>query len=354
MGMSTERSSPKIVTVASGKGGVGKTTLVANLAYLLASQGRKVLAVDLDLGGSNLHTLLGVKNSTEGLAAFLTKKKTRLDELIHQTGFENLFLIPGDGLIPGLGNIPFYLKKRMRDQLQKLPFDVILIDLGAGTSLTTLDFFLWSPLGLVITVPETTAILNAYLFFKAAFFRLVALAFPAKSEERRLIDDFVQEKIEGSGHNVTPLLELLGQMNPEAEDRALEALAAFRPAILLNQVQGPEEWAMGRRLHELIQKNLEFEPAFLGGLAWDELGREAVNQRRPLVDASPEGSFTRQLTRLAEDLIKGPAGPGPQLYWDDLAFYDTESEGETPEEPGADEVPSEDSSEDQELSADRF
>ena len=70
-----------IIPVASGKGGVGKTFIAANLAIALAEMGHRVIAVDLDLGGSNLHSFLGLSNRHPGIGDFLKARTAELDEL---------------------------------------------------------------------------------------------------------------------------------------------------------------------------------------------------------------------------------------------------------------------------------
>jgi flagellar biosynthesis protein FlhG len=65
------RAHPVIIPIASGKGGVGKSFLTANLAMALAAMGHRVIAVDLDLGGSNLHTFLGLANRYPGIGDFI-------------------------------------------------------------------------------------------------------------------------------------------------------------------------------------------------------------------------------------------------------------------------------------------
>ena len=71
---------PIIIPVASGKGGVGKTFLTANLAFALAEMGHPTVAIDMDLGGSNLHSFLGLSNQFSGLGDFLKARSAELEE----------------------------------------------------------------------------------------------------------------------------------------------------------------------------------------------------------------------------------------------------------------------------------
>ena len=130
-----------ILSIGGGKGGTGKSFITANLGVLLANQGRKVLLIDLDLGASNLHTLLGVKNPKPGLGQFLNKATKNLDHVIAPTMFENLSLISSMNCPLEVANLFYAQKLKIIRAIQKLPYDHILLDLGAGTNFNTLDFF---------------------------------------------------------------------------------------------------------------------------------------------------------------------------------------------------------------------
>jgi flagellar biosynthesis protein FlhG len=161
----------QIVPVASGKGGVGKTLVAANLAIALAQANRRVILADLDLGGSNLHLVLGLNVGGPSIGTFLGKKKIDFSEAVHETGIPNLRFIPGDAEIPGLANLTASQKNMIVRRLSGLDADYLILDLGAGTSQNTLDFFLMSGQGIIVTTPTPTATVNAYLFLKNAAFR---------------------------------------------------------------------------------------------------------------------------------------------------------------------------------------
>src|SRR6056297_78751 len=94
-----------IVPIASGKGGVGKTLLAANLAVALGQAGKRVILADLDLGASNLHIALGSGSVKYGIGTFLNSKEIDFDDIILDTDYKNLRFIPGDAEIPGIANL---------------------------------------------------------------------------------------------------------------------------------------------------------------------------------------------------------------------------------------------------------
>jgi len=161
----------KIYPISSGKGGVGKSFIAVSLGVLLAKHGKKVVLVDLDLGGSNLHTLLGIKNPKSGIDSFLNKTVNRLEHVAYPTNIEDLFIISSLHCSMEIANLFHVQKQKIISAIRKLPFDYVLLDLGAGTNFNTLDFFLASKEGIFIFTPEPTSIENSFRFIKAAYLR---------------------------------------------------------------------------------------------------------------------------------------------------------------------------------------
>lgn len=131
----------KIIPIGGGKGGVGKSFIVAGLGALLAKQRRKVLLVDLDLGASNLHTIVGLNPPDKGLHCFMDKSAASLQETAVPTLIPNLFLVSSAQCSMEIANLYYQQKLRVIKALHKLHYDFVLLDLGAGTSFNTLDFF---------------------------------------------------------------------------------------------------------------------------------------------------------------------------------------------------------------------
>ena len=158
---------PTLIAFGGGKGGIGKSLLSANFGAALAQAGHQVLVVDLDLGGTNLHTLMGLPEPETTLSDFISRRVSSLDELIIPTAIPGLKVLPAarDDLDAPL------LKATQRDKLlrhlKKAHFDFILLDLGAGSSANTLDFFHAANVGFIVVTSEKQAIENAHRFIKA-------------------------------------------------------------------------------------------------------------------------------------------------------------------------------------------
>jgi flagellar biosynthesis protein FlhG len=156
----------RVIPIASGKGGVGKSLLAANLSIALAQAGKEVVLADLDLGASNLHLSLGFPSPKNGIGTFLSGSHGDFDDLVHPTDYANLRFIAGDAEIPGLANLNAKQKAMLAKRLLCLEADYLILDLGAGSGANILDFFLLSGRGIVVTAPALTATLNAYLFLE--------------------------------------------------------------------------------------------------------------------------------------------------------------------------------------------
>jgi len=161
----------KLWAIGGGKGGVGKSIVSLMLGTSLARQGKKVILVDADLGGSNLHTLAGIRYPLYTLADFINRQVESIEEVVMDTPVENMQLICGADDILGIANPKSTQKTRLFNHLKKLEADFIVLDLGAGASFTTMDFFLFAPNKICVLTPQITSIQNAYGFIKASLYR---------------------------------------------------------------------------------------------------------------------------------------------------------------------------------------
>ncbi|AWG43078.1 MinD/ParA family protein [Candidatus Borreliella tachyglossi] len=307
----------KIIPVASGKGGVGKTSFVANIGYKLSSLGKTVILIDLDLGGSNLHTCLGVKNTGTGIGSFINKREKDFSNLIVETPYDRLYLIPGDALYAGTANLPFPIKKKIIDSIQRdLVADFIFIDLGSGTSYNTVDFYLAAYSGIIVTVPETPSILNAYSFLKNALYRLLYLGFPAKSPEREYISNFFKDKIEGTNVKFKDLVTGIELISLSSSLKIKKMMNNFYPRVVLNRIEASEEIAMCENLMNVVKNNINIPIEFIGFVPFAKSFRKSVNNRIPFVDFDKNSKLNKYFEFISGNLIKSPVEGSPYIYDD--------------------------------------
>jgi flagellar biosynthesis protein FlhG len=303
----------RILPIASGKGGVGKSIIATNLGLALARAGRTVVLVDLDLGGSNLHTFLGIKNKHAGIGALVWKKERSLADLLVETGYDRLWLVPGDGLLPATANMEWNAKKRILKELASLPADFIILDLGAGSSYNVVDFFLASSEGLLVVRPELTSVLNAYAFLKTTAFRILSRSFPERSPGRAAVEVFAAVKNEGAGVSFLDFArELVGKFEEGAA--AFETLSSLRPRAIMNMGREAGDAELGYRLRDIAAKNLGLSIAFAGYLLDDPALGASIAARRPLLDSAPRSPFSRGISALGSRLEAEKIGAAPALH----------------------------------------
>lgn len=159
-----KRMDVQIYTIASGKGGVGKTNFVVSVAIALQRLGMKVLILDADLGLANVDILLGASPKSSLYDVMFKGKK--LDEIIID-GPEGIKIIPGGSGILELSKLDVMEKKSFLSQFKKISgFDIILIDTGAGISMNQLSFITFSDEVILVATPEPTSITDVYSVVK--------------------------------------------------------------------------------------------------------------------------------------------------------------------------------------------
>ncbi|MDH5720101.1 MAG: MinD/ParA family protein [Spirochaetia bacterium] len=155
----------KIITITSGKGGVGKTSMSVNLGLALASQNKKVLLFDADLGLANINVVLGVVPKYN--LYHVIKGHKKLKDIIIQTP-EGLDIIAGASGYSSLANLSEKERNKIVVEVDQLKeYDYLLIDTGAGVSSNVIGFTLPADEILVITTPEPTSITDAYGIIKS-------------------------------------------------------------------------------------------------------------------------------------------------------------------------------------------
>lgn len=243
---------PRIIAVAGGKGGVGKSTVAANLAVALARLGHRVTLVDADLGAANLHTMLGVVNPTTSLGDFLDRRVETLDALKTPVVVPTLSLVSGTSR-PGAANLVKRDKLRLLDAIARLDADCAVVDVGAGSSFNVVDVVAAADHKLLVLTPQLPSLHNAYALLKACVHRVV---------RRLALDDIEQRLIDAAlGHDtrartILQLLDVLRPLDAALADRIADTLARFGVAIVGNQVETAGDAAALSRMSPLIHDHL--------------------------------------------------------------------------------------------------
>lgn len=288
-----------VLPVGGGKGGIGKSAVAANLAMALARLERRVILVDADLGGSDLHILLGLANDRAGLGELMAGSDLPLASLVRPLPEPRLSFLPGDAMMVATANPSYQKKRKILHSIKGLEADFTLLDLGAGTAITVMDFFLASPLGLLVTTPERPAVLSTFNFLKNAVFRTLEGLFRANSRTRKVLDQFrARSRGPGSGR-MSALLEALEEAAPGQGEVARETLATWRPKLILNRVRRMEDFVYARQVERWAADDLGLSLEVLGFIPEDEHARSSTAKGVPALEADPRAPFCRAVALLA-------------------------------------------------------
>lgn len=245
------RRLPRIVAIAGGKGGTGKSTVTANLGLAIGRDGIRVAIVDADFGAANLHTMLNVLRPTQTLADLLDERVDTLDEVLAQVA-PYVWLVPGTSR-PGAANLSNDERLRVLRAIARIDVDVVLVDLGAGTSYTVIDILAIADHKLFVVAPQLPSLHNAYALLKACVHRVVS-KLPAEEMHRTLIDSALGQ--ESRARTIPQLLSVLRPLDAELADRIVETLHRFGAGLVGNQLGADSEATVFTRISKLVYEHL--------------------------------------------------------------------------------------------------
>lgn len=287
----------RIVSIASGKGGVGKSVVAANLALLLAKKGQRVVLADLDIGGADSHILFGLLNPPLTLTDFLNRNVEHLEDIAQALSVHSgLRIIPGTGDTLATANMAYSKKRRLIRHFQDIRADVIVVDIGAGTSYHALDFFLMADHHLAVATPDPTSVLDLYRFIKLAAIRRVLSSFLARDAMAEALSDRDFSSVE-------EVLDVAGKTDEVGRGIAETALRTFQPALILNRISGRSRVNV-LQLRKLLKEYVGGDLTLLGEIPEDPAMERAVRRYLPVVDSEPASPAAVALGRIADALMQ--------------------------------------------------
>ena len=310
-----------IWAIGGGKGGSGKSFIAANMGICLSQLGVRVILIDADLGGANLHTFLGISPSSLSLADFIKKRVSNLQEVLIPTAIPNLQLLTGAQDLLNAAEAKSVQRQKLLRSIKRLEGDYILIDLGAGNALSVLDFFLMSDGGILVVTPEPTSIENAYRFLKSAFYRRLRQSVSSYSV-KNLIDAAVDQKNEMGIRNPQELIEATRRINEEDALTIVHEIEIFHPNLILNQVRTKKDIEIGFSVRSACKKYFGIQLHYLGYIVYDQEVTHSIRRRRPLILENPRSRAAQCILEISSKLANGQ-----QMS---LRFSGTSSEGPIP------------------------
>lgn len=286
----------RIIAIGGGKGGVGKSLLAANLGIYLAQLGKRVVLIDADLGGANLHTFVGVERPKITLGDFFDKRVARIEDCVVDTAVKGLGLVSGEGDPLWAANPRPATKNRLINQVREIDTDYLICDLPPGSGFIALDFFLVAHIGILVVVPEPTSVENTFRFIKSAFLR--------RLRDIQKIDKLpVDRTFEGGMPSPLDLYHAVKDGDPAVAGRVLDEIHRYRPRIVVNQTRTRADLDLGAQLKSAGKRRLGLNIDYLGHLEADDAVWGAVRKRRPLVVDHPESKVSKNVERIVRKLL---------------------------------------------------
>ena len=264
----------RVISITSGKGGVGKTNITVNLAYLLTKMKKKTLILDADMGLANIDVILGL-TPKYNLFHVLNGEKTMQEALIQGPG--GITILPSASGIQEMSDLSKGQKLTLLDELRAVSreMDFLLIDTAAGIAGNVMYFNMAADEIIVVASPEPTSLTDAYAIIKVLYQK--------------------------------------------------HAKKCFR--LLVNMVRDAREGReVYQRLHQATDRFLNLNIEYFGYILRDEKLPEAVKQQEAFTVRYPQSPASKCLLALAEKLSdEQPAGcdtGGISLFWERIIEKD--------------------------------
>lgn len=293
----------KVWAIGGGKGGVGKSLVTANTSICLALMGYKVVTVDLDLGGANMHTCLGIPIPEKTLSDYISKKVTNIKDLLVPTPIKNLQIISGAQDDLGIANLKQMHKNKILSKLNELEADFVLLDLGAGTTFNTLDFFIAADKGVLVILPEPTSIENTYRFIKSVYHRRLKMI-EELLDIQPLINQAMNAKISAPQSTPVDLVRRVIEINPEMGMKLQAEISKFRPKIIMNQVRGQNDIDIGFSIQSVCKRYFGINMDYVGYLDYDPAVWQSVKKRKPLLMEFPNSKLVNNFDKMVNKLLE--------------------------------------------------
>lgn len=263
---------PLVLAVTSGKGGVGKTNVVGNLAIACQRMGKKVLIFDADLGLANLDVIFGLhpKHTIEETV----RGERSLKEILVR-GPEGVSIIPSCSGVQNLAHLTEGQKLNLLNEFEALDpmFDIVLIDTGAGISSNVIFFNVAAEERIIVVTPEPTSMTDAYALIKILFFQ-------QKMNHFILLANMVKDEDQGKG----------------VYDNLTRVIGKFMKGVSID---------------------------YAGYVPRDEYLQKAVSRREPVITCYPEGPSSQRFRVLADFIVERAdlrlTRAAPNLFWQTLA-----------------------------------
>ena len=321
---------PTTIAILGAKGGVGTSLFSANLAIYLATIGKRVLAVDGDPSGADLHAMLGIGPRVApyvapapafGADGGLARLGTRLD---HDSVNTLSPREPVDGPIPSLrlmdgglsephrGGARRSSLRELQGRLAKQDADFAVVDLGSAATDAAIHFWCGATHRLALTIPEPNAVSGLYRLVRKAF---AAMALEQVSDERQ--QSALHAAFTKAGQTPAPsdIAALVQREWPELGLALQDCMTALEFPFIVNQARLRADLELGDQATVAVRRRYGVHLKYLGYVEHDDAVRTCSRKRRPLLLESPGSRASRNIEKIARRLFASQEGRRDRAPW---------------------------------------
>lgn len=293
----------KIWAIGGGKGGTGKTFITSAMGTYIAGKGKRVILIDIDIGGANLHSFLGISRPKKSLTDFF-EAGASLNKLAVKTGIDNMSLITGDIHSLASDNIKFTQKLKLFRHIMKLNKHYVIIDLGGGSHNNTIDTFLMADKKIVILEPEITSVENMYHFVKNALFRKLRMSL-REYGFKDIVEQMWERREEYNIKSLRELMDCIRDNFSYVGDIIDKELSDFKLYLILNKIRSSDDILIGSSMKSIFMKYLGVDTKFVGFVEYDDSVWRSIRERRPFMLNYSLSRSAKEVEVFTENLLKG-------------------------------------------------
>lgn len=293
----------KIWAIGGGKGGTGKTFVTSAMGTYMAGKGKRVILIDIDIGGANLHSFLGISRPKKSLTDFF-EAGASLNKLAVKTGIDNMSLITGDIHSLASDNIKFTQKLKLFRHIMKLNKHYVIIDLGGGSHNNTIDTFLMADKKIVVLEPEITSVENMYHFIKNALFRKLRMSL-REYGFKDIVEQMWEKRKEYNIKSLRELMDCIRDNFSYVGDIIDKELSDFKLYLILNKIRSSDDILIGSSMKSILMKYLGVDTKFVGFVEYDDSVWRSIRGRRPFMLNYSLSRSAKEVEVFTENLLKG-------------------------------------------------
>lgn len=285
-----------------GKGGTGKSALVAAVGFQISRQGKRVVLVDADFGAANLHTCLGLPPPPRSLLDFVRSGERVADEYAAPTPYPNLRLM-GGRVDEGTGGFPVGWGARLSTALRALPVDLVILDLGAGAAAETIEVMNLADLKVMVTVPEPVSIENLASLLRNLCLQRLVQRLPSNEVRRRLM---TLQAGQGTTRikDVGDIFAEIEAVDPALLGAARAIVEEMSISIITNQVRDEADRHFGALTTAVIRRHFGLPVGYAGFVHHDDAVWRTLRRGRMFMVEASRSRAAEDVRRLARNLLR--------------------------------------------------